>query len=179
MSAFTCFSILCTGLSVATDGKSHQYVPASPRLCGFPFPQVLTKKQELRGVSQCLRQLHVRKMQDARVLSMGLLPQEIGPVVYLGHPGHEGGIGLQTAKETEAAGACCRRHRRGRFASMRSLLNSSSPAAEEDALTRDWGPRRLRHDLQNVGRNLSSLVVAMASGHTGNGSSRAYDPQPK
>lgn len=40
-------------------------------------------------------------MQDAGMLSMGLLPQEIRPVVYLGHTGHKGGVCLQTAKETE------------------------------------------------------------------------------
>lgn len=45
--------------------------------------------------------MYVRKMQDARMLAMGLLPQEIGPVVYLGHTGHKGSECLQTAKETE------------------------------------------------------------------------------
>lgn len=63
--------------------------------------------------------------------------------------------------------------------SERCLWKPSSPLAEEDALTRDWGPRRLRHDLQNSSRNLGALAVAMASGHTGNGSAHACDPQPK
>lgn len=82
-------------------------------------------------------------------------------------------------RNRKVTGACCPRHRRGRCSSERCLWKPSSPLAEEDALTRDWGPRRLRHDLQNSSRSLGALAVAMAAGHTGNGSTRACDPQPK
>lgn len=114
------------------------------------------------------------------MLTMGLLPQEIGPVVYLGHTGHKGGECLQTATETERLQVLAA----GGIAEVAPpptdvASGNRSPPAEEDALTRDGGPRRLRHDLQNSSRNLRALAGAMASGHTGNGSTRACDPQPK
>lgn len=84
---------------------------------------------------------------------------------------------------TRAANACRPREKqKGR----RCLLREASPRSSsserfcqrKDALTRDWGPRRLRHDLQHVKRSVTSLAVAMAPGHTGNGSAHACDPSP-
>lgn len=62
-------------------------------------------------------------------------------------------------RNRKVAGACCGRHRRGRPPPTERFCQQ-----RKDALTRDWGPRRLRHHLQHVNRSVTSLAVAMAPG---------------
>lgn len=109
-------------------------------------------------------------------LRWGFFPRKSDPLSTWDTPGTRAAYACRQRKKQKG----CPRHRRGRSSSESCLWKPSSPPAVEDALTRDWGPRRLRHDLQNISiRSLGALAVAMASGHTGNGSTRACDPQPR
>lgn len=180
MSACTCFSILRMGLSVVTDGKGHRYVLASFGFIWLPLPAVshqkalTVRRQPVLAAAGRAEDAGCRDAFDG-ASSPG------NPTRCL--PGTHRAQGRRMPADSErnrmVAGACCPRHRRGCSSSERCPWKPSSPPAEEDALTRDWGPRRLRNDLQNSSRNLGVLAVAMASGHTGNGSTHACNPQPK
>lgn len=82
-------------------------------------------------------------------------------------------------RNRKVARACCGRHRRGRSSSERCPWKPALCQQRKGALTRDWDPRRLRHHLQHLIRSFTSLAVAMAPGHTGNGSASVCDHQPK